>query len=146
MSPQIPADLQAQVHSLSAIGEQYVDLLPRTDSGPYLQDGSVIPVHDTTIPQAIGPVLDQVSALIDSIPKEKLGNLLDETFKGFNGAGYDLGSLLDSAAKVSADINAQGERPRRLVDDSVPCWIRRSPRPTRSEPGHEASPASRVSW
>ncbi len=120
MSPKIPADLQAQVHSLSAIGEQYVDLLPRTDSGPYLQDGSVIPAHDTTIPQAIGPVLDQVSALIDSIPKERLGNLLDETFKGFNGSGYDLGSLLDSAAKVSADINAQGERPRRLVDDTVP--------------------------
>lgn len=119
-SPRIPADLQAQVHSMSAIGEQYVDLLPRTDGGPYLRDGSVIPVHDTTIPQSIGPVLDQVSALVDSVPKEKLSNLLDEAFKGFNGTGYDLGSLLDSAAKVSADINNQGDQPRKLVDDSVP--------------------------
>jgi virulence factor Mce-like protein len=119
-SPNIPADLQAQVRSMSAIGEQYVDLLPRTDAGPYLRDGSVIPVRDTTIPQAIGPVLDQASALIDSVPNDKLSSLLDETFEGFNGAGYDLGSFLDSAAKVSADINAQGDRPRKLVDDSVP--------------------------
>ena len=39
-SPKIPADLQADVLSVSAVGEQYVDLRPRTDSGPYLQDGS----------------------------------------------------------------------------------------------------------
>ena len=31
-SPKIPADLQAEVRSVSAVGEQYVDLLPRTDS------------------------------------------------------------------------------------------------------------------
>ena len=41
-SPKIPADLQAEVRSVSAVGEQYVDLRPRTDSGPYLEDGSVI--------------------------------------------------------------------------------------------------------
>ena len=119
-APQIPVDLQAQVRSVSALGEQYVDLLPRTDSGPYLRDGSIIPMHDATIPQAIGPVLDQVSALVDSIPKNKLGNLLDETFTAFNGAGYDIKTLVDSTAKLAADIDAQGDRPRRLVDDSVP--------------------------
>ena len=54
-SPKIPADLQADVRSVSAVGEQYVDLRPRTDSGPYLQDGSVIPVDDTTHPAGGGP-------------------------------------------------------------------------------------------
>src|SRR3569833_1815023 len=39
--PKVPADLQARVLSVSAVGEQYVDLVPRTDSGPYLQNGSV---------------------------------------------------------------------------------------------------------
>src|SRR6266851_2339919 len=32
-SPTIPADLQAEVRSISAIGEQYVELRPRTKSG-----------------------------------------------------------------------------------------------------------------
>ena len=92
-SPKIPADLEANVLSVSAIGEQYVDLRPRTDSGPYLQDGSRITVSNTTIPQQVGPMLDQVSTLVDSIPGDRISDLLDETFKAFNGAGPDFGSL-----------------------------------------------------
>src|ERR1700758_4326829 len=42
-SPKVPADLTAKVLSVSAVGEQYVDLQPRTDSptAPTLHDGSV---------------------------------------------------------------------------------------------------------
>lgn len=90
-SPKVPADLHAAVLSVSAVGEQYVDLQPRNDSGPYLQDGSVIPASSTSIPQAVGPMLDQVSSLMGSIPKDKIGPLLDETFKAFNGTGNDMG-------------------------------------------------------
>ncbi|WP_082978443.1 MCE family protein, partial [Mycobacterium sp. 1081908.1] len=100
--------------------EQYVDLRPRHNAGPYLEDGSVIPVERTTIPQAVGPMLDRVSALIDSIPKGKMSALLDESFRGLNGAGFDLGSLLDSGARVSRDASAVADRTRTLVDDAVP--------------------------
>src|SRR5947209_1764894 len=119
-SPKIPANLQADVLSVSAVGEQYVDLRPRTDSGPYLHDGSVIAVRDTTIPQAVGPMLDQVNALVKSLPKQKIGQLLDESFQAFNGAGYDLGSLSDSASRISADSNNIVERTRTLTEDSQP--------------------------
>ena len=119
-SPKIPADLQASVLSVSAVGEQYVDLLPRTDSGPYLRDGSVIPVANTTVPQKVGPMLDQVSALLDSIPKQKLSKLLDESFKGLNGAGDDLAALLNSVSTVARDFDKVGDRARALVDDGRP--------------------------
>jgi ABC-type transporter Mla subunit MlaD len=102
------------------VGEQYVDLRPRTDSGPYLHDGSVIAMRDTTIPQAVGPMLDQVNALVKSLPKNKIGQLLDESFQAFNGAGYDLGSLSDSASRISADSNNIVERTRTLTEDSQP--------------------------
>jgi phospholipid/cholesterol/gamma-HCH transport system substrate-binding protein len=119
-SPKIPADLQAEVLSVSAVGEQYVDLRPRTDSGPYLQDGSVIAMDDTTIPQAVGPMLDQVSSLVDSIPEGRISDLLDESYKAFNGAGYDFQSLLDSASKVTGDVNSVSDQTRALIDDSGP--------------------------
>ena len=119
-SLKIPANLQAEVRSVSAVGEQYVDLRPRTDSPPYLHDGSVIAMRDTTIPQPVGPMLDRVSALINSIPKDKLDALLDESFKGFNGAGYDLGSLLDSAATISGDLKPVADRTRTLIEDTGP--------------------------
>ena len=119
-SLKIPANLQAEVRSVSAVGEQYVDLRPRTDSPPYLHDGSVIAMRDTTIPQPVGPMLDRVSALINSIPKDKLEALLDESFKGFNGAGYDLGSLVDSAATISGDLKPVADRTRTLIEDTGP--------------------------
>ncbi|MEI7914287.1 MAG: MlaD family protein [Mycobacteriaceae bacterium] len=119
-SPKIPADLQASVLSVSAVGEQYVDLLPRTDAGPYLRDGSVINAQNTTVPQKVGPMLDQVSALLSSIPKQQLNKLLDESFKGLNGTGDDLATLLESTSTVSRDFDGVAERARTLIEDSKP--------------------------
>ena len=119
-SPKIPSDLVARVLSVSAVGEQYVDLQPRTDAGPYLSDGSVISAKDTTVPQQVGPMLDQVNALLDTIPKDRLGQLLDEMFTGLNGSADDLSVLVDSAARVSADFNRVGDRARALIDDGRP--------------------------
>ncbi|MCV7260182.1 MCE family protein [Mycobacterium shimoidei] len=119
-SPKIPADLSAEVRSISAVGEQYVDLRPKTNGPPYLHNGSVIAMRDTTIPQAVGPMLDQVSALTGSISKNKLSQLLDESFTGFNGSGYDLGSLSDSSSRIAADANAVADRTRTLTEDTGP--------------------------
>lgn len=119
-SPRIPSTLTAQVRSMSAIGEQYVDLQPRDGSGPFLQNGSVIPLQNTVIPQQVGPMLDQLNSLVSSIPQDKFGELLDESFKAFDGAGYDFGSLLDSTAKLSGDLNGVADQTRALIDDSAP--------------------------
>ena len=119
-SPKIPADLVAEVRSVSAVGEQYVDLRPRTDSGPFLEDGSRIPVSKTTIPQPVGPMLDQLSALVESLPKDRIPDLLDETFQAFSGAGPDFGSLLDSASKITEEVAAVSDETRRFIDDSGP--------------------------
>jgi phospholipid/cholesterol/gamma-HCH transport system substrate-binding protein len=119
-SPEIPANLQADVQSVSAVGEQYVDLRPRTDSGPYLQDGSVITAENATIPAPVGPVLDKVSNLVGTFPKDRLSALLDETYKGFNGAGDDFGSLLDSGATLSHSLNGVADQTRTLADDARP--------------------------
>jgi virulence factor Mce-like protein len=119
-SPRIPSAVTARVRSMSAVGEQYVDLLPRDESGPYLQDGSVIPREDTVIPQQVGPMLDQLNALVGSIPQDEFGQLLDESFRAFDGAGYDFGSLLDSSAKITGDLNGVADQTRVLIDDSGP--------------------------
>jgi phospholipid/cholesterol/gamma-HCH transport system substrate-binding protein len=119
-SPKIPADLKADVLSVSAVGEQYVDLRPRTDSGPYLRDGSVIAVANTTIPQQVGPMLDQVSALVKSIPKDRISDLLDESYKAFNGAGEDFQSLLDSSSSITKYLNDVSDQSRTLIDDTGP--------------------------
>jgi virulence factor Mce-like protein len=119
-SPKIPANVEARVRSVSAVGEQYVDLIPRGDGPPFLADGSVIERQDTTIPARVGPMLDQLNALVKSVPKQRVTDLLDETFLAFNGAGYDFQSLLDSGSKIAAESNATAHQFKALIDDSAP--------------------------
>lgn len=119
-SPKVPADLVAEVRSVSAVGEQYVDLRPKTDSGPFLENGSVIPADRTVIPQQVGPMLDNLSAMVNSIPGDRLSDLLDETYQAFDGAGFDFQSLMDSATRLSTDANSVADEFRTMVDDSVP--------------------------
>lgn len=58
--------------------------------------------------------------MITSVPKDKLDGLLDESFKAFNGAGYDLQSLADSTSRIAGDANGVADRTSRLIDDAQP--------------------------
>ncbi len=60
-TPRVPADLRAEVRSVSAVGEQYVDLQPRSRSGPYLESGAVIPSSAVTVPQRVAPMMHDLS-------------------------------------------------------------------------------------
>ncbi|PQD98446.1 virulence factor Mce [Mycobacterium sp. EPG1] len=119
-SPKIPADLSAEVRSVSAVGEQYVDLRPRADTGPYLGEGSVIRAGDVTVPQKVGPMLDQISALLGSIPEDRIADLLDETSQALDGADFDLGSLIDSSSTLGDALKTNADTVSTLTDDSVP--------------------------
>ena len=74
----IPARTHAQVEELSAVGEQYVDLRPYTDKGPYLKDGSAIQQRDTSVPVDENTVLVDLNALVKSVPRDALSTTVDE--------------------------------------------------------------------
>lgn len=93
----IPANLKAAVADRSAVGEQYVDLRPQTNSGPYLHAGSVIPQSATSIPVSTDTLLRNIDQLVRSVPKKDVGIVLDQLNKGFNGSGPDLQRLIDAS-------------------------------------------------
>lgn len=116
----IPADLDAQVKSVSAIGEQYVDLIPRSGSEPDLAEGDVIPVDRTTVPQDVGPMLDQADVLLKSISDTRLQTVVDESFKAFNGTGPELQQLIDSSRLFVQEAQANSESTKVLLDQAGP--------------------------
>lgn len=95
-SPPIPADLDAVVLNRSAIGEQFVDLRPRSSSGPFLKDGSVIPAERTKTPPETAAVIEASYTFADSVPIESMRTVVDESYDAFSGTGDDLRLLMDA--------------------------------------------------
>jgi phospholipid/cholesterol/gamma-HCH transport system substrate-binding protein len=116
-APRIPADTRAVVAGLSAVGEQYIDLRPQSDDGPYLADGARIEQSDTQVPAPVTDVLASIDDLTRSVPLEDLRTVVDEFGKTFEGHGDDLEALLDSGgAFVDAADRALPATTRLLTD------------------------------
>lgn len=95
-TPRIPADTLAVVANRSAVGEQYVDLQPRTSHGPYLLDGSAIPRGSTRVPLPTTDLVLSLDRLVNSVGKDDLRVTVDELGKAFSGTGPNLSRLVDS--------------------------------------------------
>ncbi|MFB9928809.1 MlaD family protein [Amycolatopsis halotolerans] len=100
--PDIPSALHAQVANRSAVGEQFVDLLPDRESGPYLEDGAVITQDRTSLPATPDSVLTHLDGLVASVHPESLKTVVDETYDAFAGSGPELQKLLDSTSSLTA--------------------------------------------
>ncbi|HEY3477941.1 MAG TPA: MlaD family protein [Streptomyces sp.] len=109
-APRIPSHLKAVVASLSAVGEQYIDLRPSTDAGPYLRNGSRVAEADTTVPAPVTNLLTSVNDLAGSVPLKSLRTVVDEFGNAFAGQSDNLQSLLDTSGQFisAADTNLPG--------------------------------------
>ncbi|WP_256107174.1 MCE family protein [Streptomyces sp. ODS05-4] len=117
-APAIPADLEAVVANLSAVGEQYIDLRPTRDGGPYLADGSVIARADTRLPEPVTTVLGSVTDLAASVDTTSLRTVVDELGTALAGRGDDLQVLLDNGDDFVRAADEALPATTRLIDDA----------------------------
>jgi phospholipid/cholesterol/gamma-HCH transport system substrate-binding protein len=113
----IPADTDAVVATRSAVGEQYVDLRPTDDDGPYLEDGAVIPVERTAIPIPVEQLLLNVDELVNSVDPEDLRVVVQELGDAFEGAGDDLARLIDNGDLLLARAEESLPQTLALITD-----------------------------
>ncbi|MFD4375787.1 MCE family protein [Streptomyces sp. NPDC058486] len=116
-APDIPADARAVVAGLSAVGEQYIDLRPESDGGPYLADGARIEQSDTQVPAPVTDVLSSMDELTRSVPLDSLRTVVDELGKAFEGHGDDLQVLLDSGSAFVQAADRSLPVTTRLIHD-----------------------------
>jgi phospholipid/cholesterol/gamma-HCH transport system substrate-binding protein len=102
----IPAQLTARISSMSAIGEQSIDLIPAEATGPDLQPGAVIPPARTVALQPTAQLLDNLNGVAASVPKQQLTQLLDNVTTAFSSGPADLGPLLHSSNTILDQASA----------------------------------------
>jgi phospholipid/cholesterol/gamma-HCH transport system substrate-binding protein len=116
----IPADLDAEVHSQTAVGEQFVALRPRSGSGPVLKDGDVIPVDRASVPPDINSLLDATNRGIQAIPHDDLKTAIDEGYTAVGGLGPELSRLVKGTTSLAIDARANLDSLITLTDQSQP--------------------------
>src|SRR5262249_42607726 len=116
----IPSDLVAQVHSQSAIGEQYVELLPRNGTSPPLKNGDVIPISETTVPPNINETLAAANRGLQAVPRGKLKTAIDEAYAAVGGLGPELTRLVKGSTDLSIEAGKNLDPLIALIDQSQP--------------------------
>jgi phospholipid/cholesterol/gamma-HCH transport system substrate-binding protein len=117
-SPKISRDVVAVVANKSAIGEQFVDLQPRTNSPPYLVKGSSITQRNTRIPIDTTTLLIDINDLVSSVNTESLRTVVDELGQAFEGTGQDLSTILDTSTEFIDAADENIDVTRSLINDS----------------------------
>lgn len=114
---EIPADARAVVENRSAVGEQYLDLQPRSATGPSLEAGDVIPRERTAYPLRVDELLTHVDATVSSLPKADLVTTIDELALAFEDGGADLQRLLDAGDSLTRAATDALPETTTLIED-----------------------------
>lgn len=116
----IPSDLKAEVHSQTAIGEQYVELLPRNGTSPPLKDGDVIRRADTSVPPDINALLNAVNTGLQAVPRDNLKTVIDESYVAVGGLGPELSRLVKNSSDLAIEARENLDPLIKLIDQSQP--------------------------
>jgi phospholipid/cholesterol/gamma-HCH transport system substrate-binding protein len=119
-SIRIPRNLDAQVHSQTAIGEQYVALLPRGGQGPALANGDVIPLDRASVPPDINTLLDATNRGLEAIPGDNLNTAVNEAATAVGGLGPELSRLVRASTTIAIDAQQNLDSITTLIDGAKP--------------------------
>ncbi|MGU3293925.1 MCE family protein [Williamsia sp. M5A3_1d] len=117
----IAADLDARIAPMSAIGEMYLALDPRSGArGPDLRDGSVIAADRVQVPTPVSTAVAEIQSLLSSVDQDNLRTVVDESFTALDGQGPALRQLVDSVNQIMGSAADAVEPTAALIDGLGP--------------------------
>lgn len=116
----IPSDLDADVHSVSAVGEQFIALSPRNGTSPPLKNGDTVVLDRSTVPPDINELVDATNRGLQAIPRDNLKTVVDESYTAVGGLGPEISRIVRGSTALAIDANAQLDSLTSLIDQAQP--------------------------
>jgi ABC-type transporter Mla subunit MlaD len=113
----IPVDSEVRLENLSALGESYIELAPRTSGGPIFRDGQRIAPGAAAQPRSVSELATSVVRVLNQLDVRQLSNVVGEADAGLPDPGAVLPNLKRTSLllrNTTADFKGQG---RELLDN-----------------------------
>ncbi|OZF31417.1 hypothetical protein CH296_14530 [Rhodococcus sp. 14-2496-1d] len=114
----IPTDSEVVVANLSAAGEQFLDLRPRSVGGPYLTDGDVLGSDHVRPSVTVSEALSLGDSLASQLDTNALRGLTDTASAAVEGRGADIDRLVEAFRFLAATLRDKSGEIRRLYDNA----------------------------
>lgn len=116
---QISRDAVLTVGMGTAAGIQSVDILPQSDTGPYLASGDTIAAPADRQPVQMDRIMSDTAQLVKGVDVQAVRDVGTELSSAFDGLGPGLATLIDNGADISQRIQHQSAQLQLLIDGTA---------------------------
>ncbi|MEB3980103.1 MlaD family protein [Mycobacterium sp. 663a-19] len=113
----IPVDSDVRVENLSALGEAYIEFLPRSESGPILQDGQRFAAEAITQPPSISDLATTVVRVLNQFDPAALKRIIGEADAALPSPTAVLPNLSRAATLLRSTAATMHGKGRDLLDN-----------------------------
>lgn len=113
----IPVDTEVRLENLSALGESYVELLPRSDGGQLLQEGQRISTESVRQPPSISELASSVVRVLNQLDPGALERIINESDTALPDPTTVLPNLSRASILFNNTVNDMNGRGRVLLSN-----------------------------
>lgn len=113
----IPVDTEVQLQNLSALGESYIELVPRSSGGPLLKDGQHIATEEVRAPASISEFATTATRILNQLEPGALQRIIDEANAAFPDPVAALPNLSRASTLFNNMLNGLNGEGRALLDN-----------------------------
>lgn len=114
---EVPRNSDVWVSNLSAVGEQYLNFVPKSGGGPYLGDGDRVIGSATSLPPSTDELLTSIDSFVNSVDPDDLQTVVTELGTMFRGNAQNLRILIDSGTQFVDEATKHEDATIALLND-----------------------------
>ncbi|MGV0643976.1 MlaD family protein [Mycolicibacterium sp. XJ2546] len=111
----IPVDTEVRLENLSALGESYIGLMPRSEGGPVLQSGQRFSTEEVVQPASVSELATSVTRLLNQMEPGALQSVIGETDAALPDPTMVLPSLSRTSVLLNNTVEEMNGRGRLLL-------------------------------